>query len=155
MADSAEDVRLVSNKWPLEVISTGIVFSIGPAQITPLTALKACSYTQPRPSICAKGVRSLVKELLTQAGSIEIAALVLRYEYLIHMKSTGKEISCNLGVWSTLYNYGGAYYRKAALGQMSLVNRFGRWVESHSESIKAALACEFSGCLTPAESLAR
>jgi hypothetical protein len=149
MADRDEEIRLMSNKWPVELVSTGIVFSIGPAQITPRTALTACLQAQPRPSICEGGVRSLVKRLLSQAGSIEIAALVLQYEYLQHFEVTGKEISCNLGAWSTLYNYGGAYYRKASLSQATLVNRFSQWVESHSKSIRIQLACEISGCLTP------
>jgi hypothetical protein len=44
LADRAEDARMVSNKWPLNIVKTGIVFSIGPAQITPRTVLHACSY---------------------------------------------------------------------------------------------------------------
>jgi hypothetical protein len=142
MADRDEEVRLMSNKW-------WIVFSIGPAQITPRTAITACLHAQPRPSICEGGIRSLVKRLLSQAGSIEIAAIVLQYEYLKQFQATGKEMSCNLGAWSTLYNYGGAPYRKASSSQAALVNRFGQWVESHSKSIREQLACEFSGCLTP------
>jgi hypothetical protein len=142
MADRMEEVRIRSNKWPVELAMTGIIFSIGPAQITPRTAMKACSYFQPTVAACDNGIRSLIAELLSEDGSIAIAALVLRYEYLVHLQTVGADISSNLAGWATLYNYGGPYYRKVSTGRHFLVNDFGNWVDIHLEEIRAAMTCD-------------
>jgi hypothetical protein len=65
MADDTERVRLVSNKWPLEVIATGVVVSIGPAQITPRTVLRACNVLTDI-DVCRHGIRYLITGLLDE-----------------------------------------------------------------------------------------
>jgi hypothetical protein len=141
LADEFEDVRLVSNKWPPRVVGTGIVFSIGPAQITPRTALRSCRSLQNAPSICGSGTKYLISQLLTDDGAAEAAAMVLRFERLMQKSEAKIDVFGDLGRWATIYNVGGDFYRKAFVGGAQ-VNTFGRRVSANTEDFRKALTCE-------------
>jgi hypothetical protein len=140
VADNAEGVRVLSNKWPPHVISSGVVVSIGPAQITPRTALRACAYLKDAPSVCKEGTRSLIRQLLDDAAAADVAAMVLRFEQEAHVASVGIDLSRDVGRWATAYNFGGDYYRRAFQGKFP-INSFGRWVASNVDEIRIRLSC--------------
>jgi hypothetical protein len=146
LAGDAENVRMNSNKWPPRVISTGLVFSLGPAQITPRTALRACTHLQNTPAPCKEGTRSLIRQLLTDPGAAEIVALVLRFEQEAHEAHAGVDLAKDVGIWATVYNFGGDYYRRA-FKDRSPINLFGRWVTSNLEEIRRLLNCSAKGDL--------
>lgn len=138
LTNEAETTRLVSNKWPADVVATGFVFSIGPAQITPRTALRACASLSNSPATCVGGVRHLVKSLLSDRGAVELAAVVLRAEATWHLEISGVDPSRDLALWATLYNAGGDYYRNA---RANGPNHFGTWVAEHASIIGKTIGC--------------
>jgi hypothetical protein len=140
LADEFEDARLVSNKWPPSVVATGVAFSIGPAQITPRTALRSCRSLQNTPSVCANGTKFLIRQLLSERGAAEAAAMVLHFEQRMQKKETGIDVSGDVGRWATIYNVGGDFYRKTFTGGID-VNRFGRWVSENAEGFRTELRC--------------
>jgi hypothetical protein len=140
LADDSEDLRILSNKWPPHVISSGVVVSIGPAQITPRTALRACAYLKETPSVCKEGTRALMRRLLDDLGAADVAAMVLRFEQEAHVAAGGIDLSRDVGRWATAYNFGGDYYRHAFTERFP-VNAFGRWVASNVEQIRLRLNC--------------
>jgi hypothetical protein len=144
LADLSENEHLAFNKWPLEVVTSGVVFSIGPAQITPRTAIQACAQTETSNEHCSSGTRALIQALLDDTASTELAAMILDYERRGQLKVTSEDVSCDIAAWSTLYNYGGGSYRKAAPGGTRLVNAFGNWVHIRASSIHQSLACDSS-----------
>jgi hypothetical protein len=139
MADRAEPLRLQSNRWPVDLVATGLVVSIGPAQITPRTAILACAAVVPRPDACGRGVKDLVESLLEETKSLNVVALVLRYEATNHLKITGDDVTLDIGQWATIYNVGGNYFRKNQNGKVGTANRFGQWVASEASAIRDAL----------------
>ncbi len=120
MAEAAEEPHLISNKWPVELIATGLVVSIGPAQITPRTALRACQALRDKP-ICEGGAKSLVSQMLDAVASIKVAAAVLRFEANEEMRLTGKDVSDDFAVWATIYNVGGECPPSALMRQIGWV----------------------------------
>lgn len=142
-ADNAEDIRVLSNKWPLSVSSSGIAFSIGPAQITPRTALSSCAHFENKPMPCQRGVKFTIRQLLGDTGSVEIAGMVLSYERDVHRAATRRDVVENAGAWATLYNVGGGYYRQTLVSQQDPlpINSFGRWVVLNAEKIREHLSC--------------
>ncbi len=98
-------------KWAIDVIQLGGVFSIGPAQITPLTALRACEHDRIEGKECSTSVRELLASMLTLPGSIDAAARVLGYERQFHRQEAGEDIASNWEEWATLYNFGGPRFR--------------------------------------------
>jgi hypothetical protein len=141
MADRAEPLRLQSNRWPVDLVATGLVVSIGPAQVTPRTALLACDAIVPRADVCGRGVRDLIESLLDETKSLNVVALVLRYEAIDHLKITGDDVSLDIGQWATIYNVGGNYFRRNQNGKVAKANRFGQWVASEASALRDALKC--------------
>jgi hypothetical protein len=146
LADDAEDLHIVSNKWPPYVVSSGVVMSIGPAQITPRTALRACAYLNQAASLCKEGPRFLIRRMLDELGAPDVAAMVLRFERDAHAASVGIDLSSDVGRWATAYNFGGDYYRRAFAHQFP-TNAFGRWVASNVDKIRVHLSCPDRGSL--------
>jgi hypothetical protein len=140
LADKAQETHLVSNKWPAHVVATGIVFSIGPAQITPRTAMRACAYLKEKPSLCRNGTRALISKMLDKSGATEMAALVLRFEKEAHMADAGINLADDMARWATIYNFGGDYYRHNFKRSFP-INSFGRWVASNADEIRDSLSC--------------
>jgi hypothetical protein len=140
VADGLVDSRGGSNKWPVHVVATGIVWSIGPAQITPRTALRACNFFRDNPSVCSQGVRELMKALLDVSRSPEIASMVLSFERSGFLAEEGIDLADDLGRWATAYNFGGEYYR-VVFRRGPAVNFFGRWVSSKAGGLRRALKC--------------
>ncbi|MBM3576658.1 MAG: DUF1402 family protein [Alphaproteobacteria bacterium] len=141
MALTARDqsLRLSTNKWSERVVATGLVFSIGPAQITPRTALTACYNVSNPPALCKKNVKAIIAGLLEYDGAIVLASVILRFEAESHKMNTGKDVSNNLGLWATLYNAGGDYLRHENKDKTS--NNFGMWIELNANDIARLLAC--------------
>jgi hypothetical protein len=141
-AHSARHAHLLSNKWPAEVVATGFVVSIGPAQITPRTAIAACAKSVPQRPVCGGGIKKLIASLLRDTESIELVSLVLSYERDEHWNFTGVDPSRDIGVWATLYNLGGDYFRARYRDQKEYeVSRLGRWVRDFRNIIAEGLRC--------------
>lgn len=141
IADRALAERSRSADWSRDVAWTGFAFSLGPAQITTRTALRACASAQRPPDWCAEP-RSVVQTLLSETGSLEAAALVLDEERRSHLRETGVDVGGDPGRWATLYNFGGDLFRARFRDRPDREpNAFGRWAERHAEGFRTALAC--------------
>lgn len=133
--------RARSADWSRDLIWTGFVFSLGPAQITPRTALRACANAAPKPDWCASADRT-IRALLDETRSLHVAALVLRDEREIHLKATQVDLSGAPGRWATLYNFGGEIFRARFADRPDRpANGFGQWIERNQAAIRARLAC--------------
>lgn len=134
--------REVSSDWAKNVAWTGIIFSVGPSQITPRTALLACRYADKGFEWC-KSTKLLIKGLLSESESLEIAGLILDFERKNHLQKTGIDISRDPGKWVTLYNFGGDIFRARFKDDPNRgPNRFGRWVEGNLEEMESLLSCK-------------
>jgi hypothetical protein len=141
LAEGVRSERQLSNKWPAEVVSTGIVFSIGPAQITPRTALRACDNAANRPRACSGGPKAIVSGLLDENTSVEMASVVLQFEAESYQVLSGREAKNDLGLWATLYNGGAEYFSRPTAAHKQEANGFGIWVAAHADQINTALDC--------------
>ena len=143
IAKNIMHIRLISNKWPIELSKNGYVISIGMAQITPRTAIHACNKMNHIISACKGSVKSIVSNLLVTKKAIEIAAAIIAFEKLEHIKITSEPSVINLALLGTLYNLGGDYYRKTFLSKFNTqYNMFGRWVENNEIILKTHLKCD-------------
>lgn len=134
--------RARTTDWSRDVAWTGFVFSLGPAQITPRTALRACGNAPHAPDWCA-GVGSTIRALLDETTSLEVAALVLRDERETHLRATDVDVGDAPGRWATLYNFGGDLFRARFRDRPARpANGFGQWVERHQAAITAGLTCQ-------------
>lgn len=138
LARNADAARLSSNKWSADVVATGFVFSIGPAQITPRTAFIACGNVTNPPAVCLGSAKQLVNNLLEKGGAVELAAVILSSEASTHMKLSGIDVSREPALWATLYNLGGDYFRA---NHRVKSNSFGIWVANHMNKIREILDC--------------
>jgi hypothetical protein len=143
LADSGQDARLLSNKWSIDVISTGLVFSVGPAQITPRTALLACDALGSETRICKGGVKEIIASLLDESNAVRMAALVLKYEFAMQKRLAKDDVSVDIATWATIYNVGGEYFRgRGPNGVGSNTNVFGRWVGEHFDALSHNVRCD-------------
>jgi hypothetical protein len=147
LASSRESATAQANRWPAEVAATGLVISLGPAQITPRTALLACKgetllreASSPLYTICEAGVRNLIESILDERKSIELSALILRYEAHNHYALTGTSVIGDLGTWATLYNRGGYYYRNGK--NSGSLTKLGGWVAENRVSLRELVNCK-------------
>ena len=137
--------RSRSGRWPGDVIWTGMIFSLGPSQITPRTAFRACRNAIEAPSWCGNP-RLLVEALLDERRSLEVAALVLDDERKLHLTATGSDVSGDPGRWATLYNFGGEIFRSRFGDRPDRpANGFGQWVERNASQMRTILKCTRPG----------
>lgn len=138
LAKEAESVRLKSNKWPISLIESGYVVSLGPAQITPRALLSACQEDSMKSLPCSGSIKQIISRLLTEKTSIQMVALILNYEANQLKKNSNYDVRADLGLLATLYSMGGEYYRYQFGLNNSIIqyNKFGRWVEEHKDEIK-------------------
>lgn len=132
-----------SSNWSKQVSRSGIIFSIGPSQITTRTALTACQNSIARPSWCTTGTKRLIQALLSESESLEVSALILDVERQTHLRKTGVDVGLDPAKWATLYNFGGEIYRaKFTLNPDRPPNGFGRWVGNNGNQIMMLLNCK-------------
>ena len=144
-ADRSIKERARSRSWPSDVVWTGVIFSLGPAQITPRTAFHACRNATAPPDWCATP-RRLIEALMDETRSLEVAALVLVDERKRHLAETQVDVGGRPGQWATLYNFGGEIFRTRFRDQPDRpANGFGRWIDHHSAFIASALHCNQGG----------
>ncbi len=144
LATEMMNLRLISNKWPLELSKNGYVMSVGPAQITPRTAIRACEAIDSDVEACRGGVKGIVSNLLDFNRSIELAAAVLVYESLEYNKNAETVEVLPLALLGTLYNIGGEYYSKTFVTKFNTTtNSFGKWIERNAELLKKSLKCNY------------
>lgn len=142
IAISALQVRRYSNKWPIELVKSGYVMSIGFAQITPRTAIHACKQLRNQVEACNGGARYIVEGLLDNKRSIELATAVLHFEAQEHMKETGIDSKNDLALLATIYNIGGDFYRSSYLPQKkSKYNAFGNWIYKNENVLSSLFSC--------------
>jgi hypothetical protein len=79
LARRSLSLRARSGKWPADLVISGYVISVGPAQITPRTLLAAC---QGRADLaaCEGGAREVLLRLFDEAAAPELAAIVISHE---------------------------------------------------------------------------
>lgn len=142
LASSNLASRTTSSEWSKDVSWTGIIFSIGPSQITTRTALQACELRGQELEWC-NGTKRLVKALLSEQESLEVASLILDVERQIHMQKTGVDIALDYGKWATLYNFGGDIFRARFKNDPNRgPNGFGKWVGNNANQIELILNCQ-------------
>ena len=137
--------RLIANKWPERLVLTTYVGSVGPAQLTPRTVLRACrSVATPTAHPCHGGVRQILSTALDDDGAFELAAVVLAFEAQQWKTLHDEDIRVNVGLLSSLYSAGGDYYhgRRGAESRLHEYNAFGNWVSVHRNQIARATACD-------------
>lgn len=140
-ADRALPERSKSREWPAAVAWSGVIFSLGPSQITPRTAFRACRNADRKPGWCGSP-RELVRALMDETLSLEVAALVLDDERRTHLAETGVDVSDSPGRWATLYNFGGEIFRARFRDHPDRpANGFGQWVDRNSAAIRTGLHC--------------
>ena len=141
LASAEVEIRSVKPEWSREVAFTGIIFSIGPSQITPRTALSACKVTNSTHEWC-QGTRPLIRALLSESQSLEVVALILDVERQSHLKVTGIDVQGDPGKWAMLYNFGGDIFRTKFKDNLDRpANTFGRWIQSNLNDINKTLGC--------------
>lgn len=129
--------------WSKQVTRSGIIFSIGPSQITTRTALTACQNSISKASWCTAGTKRLIQALLRESESLEVSALILDVERQTHLQKTGIDTGSDPAKWATLYNFGGEIYRaRFTLNPDRPPNGFGRWVGNNSDQIMMLLNCK-------------
>lgn len=142
LANENLNSRKVSSEWSKNVAWTGVIFSIGPSQITPRTALQSCQAGGGDIEWCGN-TKKLIKTLLNDSGSIEVAALILKVERANHLEKTGIDISSDLGKWATLYNFGGDIFRaRFKENPNRKPNGFGSWIANNQKEIQLILKCQ-------------
>lgn len=145
LAAQNENERLSAPEWSPLVKATGITFSIGPAQITPRTALAACEQMGRESPVCAGSTKSLIAALMSPEKSLEVAAVVLKAEQRNQLRLTGLDVTDSPGKWATLYNFGGDIFRSLFAGELDRgPNSFGRWVGHNAAEIRALTSCAAS-----------
>ncbi len=145
LAAQNENERLSAPEWSPLVKATGITFSIGPAQITPRTALAACEQMGRESPVCAGSTKSLIAALMSPEKSLEVAAVVLKAEQRNQLRLTGLDVTDSPGKWATLYNFGGDIFRSLFAGELDRgPNSFGRWVDHNAAQIRALTSCAAS-----------
>lgn len=92
----ASEVRQISNKWPLSIVSSGYVMSFGLGQITPRTVLKACDQTKCTISVCCGNTKEIISKLIKTKNNIKLTAVTLYYEYIRHQQITGEDVRTDL-----------------------------------------------------------
>ena len=129
--------------WSKQVSRSGIIFSVGPSQITTRTALTACQNSISKPSWCSVGTKRLIQALLSESESLEVSALILDVERQEHLQKTGIDAGSDFAKWATLYNFGGEIYRaRFAFNPDRPPNGFGRWVGNNGNQITMLLNCK-------------
>lgn len=132
---SSKEHYLLSNKWPNELAISGYVMSIGPAQITPLTAISACHWAKIKNLTSSCPVKTIMKKLLKPETAIDLAGMVLAYEREVYQSHTKINVTDNYPLWATIYNVGGFYYRKSGYFAKNETNYFGEWVNTNKAKI--------------------
>jgi len=137
-------LRLIGNKWPERLVLTTYVGSVGPAQLTPRTVLRACrSVPTPTTHPCHGGVKHVLSTVLDDDGALELAAVVLAFEALQWKTLYGEDIRGDIGLLASLYSAGGDYYRHrhGAKTVLHEYNAFGNWLLDHRNEIARVTAC--------------
>jgi hypothetical protein len=118
--------RAKFGRWPLDLLTSGYVVSVGPAQITPRAALRACKSYKQILSACNGNTRSTLTKLLSLPGALLIATAVAAYE---RDEYCSQYRMCNLDPteFATLYNTGADLYVKLH-GSKLMPNGFGKSV---------------------------
>ncbi len=143
LANNSSELRLLSNKWPIELWKTGYVQSFGSAQITPRTAFKACHEYINDFSVCKSGVKGIVKSISDDPSSFLIASIILKYEKEKYLLLFPKSLDVDVGVWATMYNVGWDYYHLTYIPRWgNTANNFGKHVSSRLLSIQKILKCK-------------
>jgi len=129
------------NPWPLSLIASGYVMSFGPAQLKPRTVMLACQRFSAEEPVCRQSIKALMATLLSEEGSIRLAAVVLRQEADLWRTHTGHDATNNASLLATFYS-AGAEVRIAIRNEASRtrLNRFGQWVADHLTALEALLA---------------
>jgi hypothetical protein len=141
LASEELEARTKSSEWSRDVNWTGIIFSIGPAQVTPRTALRACKNAAKQPAWCS-GTKPLIEALLSESRSLEVAALILDDERKTHLRETGVDVAEDSAKWATLYNFGGDIFRARFDKDPNRgPNRFGKWVGDNRDEMDGILQC--------------
>jgi hypothetical protein len=138
-ASSAEQLRRLGNKWPIDLVEIGYVMSIGPLQITPRTAMRMCRRNEMKLDLCQGGIRAIVERLLSVKIAFEFGAAVIRSEWNAYH---GRETMIhNIGLAATLYNMGEDYFAARYGTDSTFTNTFGRWIADRSSTLEAFLDC--------------
>lgn len=133
----AQKFSLRSNKWPVDLIRSGYVVSLGPSQLTPRTVFRACEYGQSRATICSSSTKDLLLGILDEETSIILTAMVIDYEATRWENYFETSIRADYAMLATLYSMGFDYYRVTYENQGKDVlhyNHFGEWVRQNQLS---------------------
>lgn len=137
-----EAQRAQGGEWSSDVAMTGYAFSLGPAQITPRTAINACKELENSSAVCNQGVKHMVESMMDSRSSVEVAAVVLKAEQKQHLREAGIDVTNDLAKWATLYNFGGSIYRTQYAGDLNhKPNGFGAWIGGRAQDITQEVPC--------------
>jgi hypothetical protein len=142
-AQQAMSVRLISNKWPVDLWLSGYVQSYGPARVTPRTAIAACERLQVHFPACRKSPREVVRAIVEVPDFLYIVAAVLRSEIESAPQEWVSEVRADPALWATLYNVGGEYFFTTYATRYGVKpNKFGSFVRRSIESSAPEGRCD-------------